>query len=811
MRKTLHLWTFAMSSFIIMLIYGIGAGNSGTRSETGEDQKADWPNWRGVDHDGKAMATGVFKFEQGYGPKVAWKKPLGSGYSSVSVASGIAITMFSDSTFDVMIAFDAESGDDLWRFKIDSTYVGRAGARNGPRSTPVIDGDKVFGLGAKGQLFALDVKSGKKLWSTNIVEDHNGIAPFHGFTTSPLVHEEVLVVETGGSKKNSISGFNKNSGKLLWATGTDTIHYQSPISMPIAGESHLLYVGDKYLYGLDHETGDVLWEFNHNGGNQSLNPVIVANNSIMLNYSGRESMLIQVSKENEKYNIAEAWKSRAIKRTFNTSVYHEGYLYGYSGNFLTCVDAATGEKIWRSRPPGEGFLILVDGHLVILTRRGTLHIVEASPSGYREKANMRVFDKPNWTPPSFAAGRIYVRNLEEIACIEIAPVSKLVEITPTEPKIVAPESEFAAFVREIEAANTKKELIDEFMNSQKRFPIIEKDNLVHFVYRGEVEDIAMIGDMFDWGQQIVMNRVAGTDLYYQTVELEPDARLSYLLLKNFEEQITDPLNSAKTPSSFFDETSEIAMPKYVRPTHLNEPTGARGKLDSLQFESKILGNTRKVEVYLPPEYEQSDHRYPAIYVNYGRQAVQMANMPNTLDNLIGKSVSPVIAVFIHALNSFQEYARERKKEYAQMIVEELVPHIDKNYRTLANAESRAFMGGDEGGFSAFFTAFKHPGVFGMLAGQSTHLYPPEGVELSNIITNPERQDLKIYLDWGKYDFRSTANEFNWIEDNQKFAALLKEKGYTISGGQVNDGFDWPSWRTRTDKILETFFPLKKPN
>jgi enterochelin esterase-like enzyme/outer membrane protein assembly factor BamB len=806
MRNMVHLWILAISSIIIVFFYSIGVGNP----EGGEDKKTDWPNWRGVNHDGKSLATGVFKFEEGYGLKIAWKKPLGPGYSGVSVANGHAITMFSDNIFDFMIAFDAKNGDERWRFKIDSTFVGRDGAYNGPRSTPVINGDKVFGLGAKGQLFALEVRSGKKLWSTNIAKEHDGIAPYHGFTTSPLVYEDILVIETGGSRKNSISGFDKNSGKLLWATGTDTVHYQSPISMLIAGESQLLCAGDKYLYGLNHTTGNVLWEFNHNGGNPGLNPVKVANNRLMLN-SGRESILIQVNKENERYDIEEVWKSRAIKNTFDPSVYHEGYLYGYSRNFLTCADAATGEKIWRSRPPGHGFVILGDGHLVILTTGGTLHIAEASPAGYREKVSVQVFDAQNWTPPSFAGGRIYVRDISEIAGIELAPVSKLVEITPAEPGIIAPESEFAAFVRRVEAANNKKELIDEFMDTQKQFPIIEKDNIAHFVYRGEVEEIAMLGDMFDLNEQVVMNRIAGTDFYYQTVELEPDAHLSYWFLKDFEEQITDPLNSAKATNFVFNEVSEITMPKYAHPTHLNEPTGARGKLDSLQFESKILGNTRKVEVYLPHGYEQGNHRYPVIYVNYGREAVQIGNMPNTLDNLIGKSVSPVIAVFIHAPNSFQEYARDQRKEYAQMVVEELVPYIDKNFRTEAKPESRALMGADEGGFSAFFTAFRHPGVFGMVASQSAHLHPPEGDELINMVVSSEKLPLNIYLDWGKYDYRNPAAGFNWVENNQKFAALLKEKGYRISGGQVNDGFDWPSWRARTDRILEAFFPIKELN
>ena len=318
----------------------------------------------------------------------------------------------------------------------------------------------------------------------------------------------------------------------------------------------------------------------------------------------------------------------------------------------------------------------------------------------------------------------------------------------------------------------------------------------------------MIGDMFDWGQQVVLNRIEGTDFYYKSVELEPDAHLSYAFLKDFDNRIPDPLNPQQSPSSFFGQISEVAMPKYVAPKHLEEPVGERGTLVTIEFQSEILKNSREVQVYLPHGYANGKGRYPTIYVNYGKQAVDMAKMPNTLDNLIGKTISPVIAVFIDAPNSFNEYARNLRDQYAQLLADELVPHIDQQYRTVAKPEARALIGADEGGFSAFYAAFKHPGVFGKIGGQSSHLHPPEGDELRALIAGSDKLPLSIYMDWGKYDHRNAAAGFNWAENNRKFAAALKEKGYTIAGGEVSGGFDWPSWRTRTDKILETFFPLK---
>jgi enterochelin esterase-like enzyme len=219
-----------------------------------------------------------------------------------------------------------------------------------------------------------------------------------------------------------------------------------------------------------------------------------------------------------------------------------------------------------------------------------------------------------------------------------------------------------------------------------------------------------------------------------------------------------------------------------------------------------------LKVYLPVGYDASDQRYPTLYVNYGRLSIDAARIPNTLDNLIGKTVRPVIAVFIYTPNGFAEYARAQRDQYAEMVAKELVPFIDKTYRTIAKAEARAFMGGDEGGYAAINTAFQHPGVIGMLAGQSTHLLTGAGGdELRDLIRNSEKIPVRFYLDWGAYDYRNTQGGYSWITDNKNLVTMLEEKGYSWTGGEVSEGWGFASWRNRTDKILEEFFPLQKTN
>lgn len=790
--------TFAILACIFLFNQAI-SGNK-------HDSDSDWPQWRGQNHDGVASQQGVFEFTEGDGLKVVWQKPLGSGYSSISVANGTAVTMFSDSTYDYVVALNPENGKEEWRFKIDSTYIGHDGSHNGPISTPLVSGEKVYALGPKGQLVALDLKSGGEIWASHLVRDHNSKEPLYGFATAPLIHRDVLIVETGG-QQSTVSGFNINTGDLLWSAGNDTVNYQSPILLNIDGQKQVVCVGDKYLYGLEPQSGNMLWEYRHGGGGQTGNPVVVDGNKLFLQYKWSECVLLELTKNQDQFAIKEVWKSRNIKGTYCVPVYHDGYIYGYSSRFLTCLDAKTGESVWKSRQPGDGFIILVDGHLVITTKKGGLHIAKASAEGYQEVASVPLFENPTWTPASFANGRINARNLTDIASIEVAKIDQVVSAEREEME-AAPHSQFAQFVEKVAASESKKELIDEFMNSQKQFPVIEGENLAHFVFRGESNDMAIAGDMLPFRYEEPMQRIEGTDFFYYSTYLEPDARISYRFIKNFEENLPDPLNPTKV-STIWGESSSLAMLEWTQPEHLSEAEEmTRGRVDSVEFESKIFEQSRKVDIFLPAGYEKSEKRYPTAYVHWGELAITWGNMPNSLDNLIGKSIEPIIVVFIRQLpdSRGEEFTGGLKEKYAQMLAEELVPFIDANYRTIASAEARANIGMGFAGFAALYSTFKHPGVFGNVAGQSTFLLTEQENDLKAVATDEQSQPLNFYLEWGKYDLRSEVEQWDMLEANRNLTKFLQEKGYTVSGGEVKDGFGWASWKNRTDQVFAAFFP-----
>ncbi|MFQ5669091.1 MAG: PQQ-binding-like beta-propeller repeat protein [Acidobacteriota bacterium] len=771
-----------------------------------------WPGFRGSRTTGISTEP-VFSARESFRLTTAWKRPLGSGYSGVAVAGELLVTMFSDGEKDWMVGLDEAAGLERWRYDIDSTYAGHDGSHTGPISTPLIAGARVFGLSPRGRLFALETGTGAELWSADLVQDHAARKPHYGFATSPILQEGILVVETGG-KGSSVSGFDPATGKRLWTAGSDGISYQSPIPLTFHGRRQILAAGNKQLTGLDARTGQILWEYAHQGdgprGALSLVPVPAGDGRLFLAHKDDASTLLHLGQKDGVLAVEPAWESRAIHNSYNVPVYHDGYIYGFSSRILTCVDAATGAMKWRSRQPGDGFLILVDGHLVIITKKGSLHVVKARPEGYQEVAALPLFADLAWSPPSFAGGHIYLRSLGEIARVDIRSRAGRSAGAPSSgPRATG---RFAAFLKEAGATADKKALVDRFMASVETFPLVE-GRQVTFLYRGQGQDLAVAGDLFGARQEQPMTRLAGTDLFYYATRLESDARSNYLFIRDYQEML-DPLNPRRTTTTVFGkememsfsgtemEMSWMAMPNWRPPAYLSAPgPGARGRLETRELESTVLKARHTIHVYLPAGYDDGSRRYPAVYVHGGGPAQTRGELPRSLDHLLGRSVEPAIVIFIH------QVPRGPADPYARMIAHELIPYVDENFRTIANPDARANVGQGFAGYSAAYCTFKYPGRVGQLAIQSLFMFDFAWKELRPLIKTAAEQPLTVYVDWGTYDLRNPDEAWDLARTNREFARTLAGKGYMVSGGEVHDGTGWSSWRNRTDRVFQGLFPL----
>ena len=769
--------------------------------------ETDWPNWGGRNRNFRVDDAGVFPDDQPYALKVVWKKPLGAGYSPVSVRGDLAVTMFSDEIFDYVIGLNAEDGSERWKYKIGAAYLGHYGSQSGPLSTPVLTEDKVIALGPRGNLFALDAKTGEKLWAVDLVADYGAKAPFWGFTSSPILCDNRLIVQTGG--RHAMSAFDPESGDLIWSALADAVDYQSPGLFAVGNRKHLVFLGNTSLAGLSPETGDVLWQFAHRGHTGAVNtsghPVAVGEGRYFVKNGG---MLVGVRAEGDTFAVAEIWRTRHIRRTYIDAVFNEGLLFGYNRRILTCISADTGERLWQSRAPGDGLPIVVDDHLVIATKDGKLAVARASGDGYRETARLALFDDIAWSHASFANGRFYARSMSEIACVEVIP--GIAAATGKREGTIA-NSRFARVVAEVDRATDKKARIDSFMAQQKTFPILEGDHLAHFVYRGDANDVSVTGDHTGRRFDQPMRRVEGTDLFYYTAHLEADARITYHYTLNLQRSVPDPHNPRQIRSLFFGRASWFGMPRWQFPDHLKKPRdGVRGKIDSLRFESAAIRGPRKLEIYLPADYAQSSEPYPVVYVHAARRHWSVGKVDVSLDNIIGTRVRPVIVVFVPSLfgGGYSEYVGEKRDAYMRVFTDEIVPYIEQTYRAIKRREGRANTGAIYGGFMAFYATFTHPEIFGKLAIQSMSWdQTAEANDAGLVFAASTQWPIKIYLDWGKYDLRSPMEGNDLGKSTASFARLLHKRGYTFTGGEINDGAGWASWRNRTDEVFETLFPL----
>ncbi len=837
----MHQRTLAWIFLALLAAAGVALGatapasRAASSTDTPSRGSSDWTTWSGPAGNLTSLGNGL---ADGGSLELEplWSRPLGSAYSGILVKDGRVVTTFSDGATDYLVALDATSGAEHWRYRISETYKGDSNSDDGPLSTPRVVGglgngiesDKesdresgtVYGLGTLGDLFAVSLDDGEERWRLDLVADFGAVMQGAGFTTAPTVIGDLLVVETGGDEGRSISAFERATGALRWSTGDETVTYQSPLTIELDGVTMLVAVTDRSLLGLAPETGEVLWQHRHTegdrGGFGATQPVPVGEGGILL-IDGLETALFRVDRNGGEYTVEEAWRSRALRSqgNFATPVPYEGYLYGFARSFLTCVDAATGEIVWRSRPPGIGNLVLVDGHLVMLVRSGEIVVAKATPEGYSEVSRVQALDRGYFTRPSFADGRIYVRNLVDISAIGVraapsAPEDAMRDATTLG---VGPDwdlrGEFGAFVTSLATANNKDEMIERFLADQPTLPIIEgnpsESDLVHFVYHGEVEDLAVSGNFIRGGGEHEMHRIDGTDFYFRSYELPENAVYSYRL-SVFDERMTDPRNPQKTGPEG-RERSLLATSGWEPPAHLRDPEGERGRIETLHWKSERLDNERDVQIYLPAGYDQSDGRYPVLVVNDGQEALATGEMDKSLDNLIGTTVAPVIVAFVPNIDG-SELSGRRTGDYTRAQAKELIPLVDGAYRTEARRESRAVMGQDPyggAGFAAMYLALHHPDTFSKAAVQSYE----NGVKMDLMAAaSGEKHDLELVFHWSSYDSYDPFFDFDARRDSRNLVAALEENGYSPTVLESDDGVGWGMWQGQMAEILETLFPLQ---
>jgi len=386
-----------------------------------ETKGQDWPQFRGIHRDGRSAETGLLKSWPEGGPREVWRRPLGAGYSAVSVVGDRLYTMYAadqdGKPVEFAAAFNATDGDELWRVALGERFDTEFG--NGPSATPTVDGDTVYVMDSRGNLAALATTDGKERWKLSLTETFGSEIPTFGFSMSPLVDGNQLIVEGGGSEGQAYAGLNKKTGEIKWSVGDTGPGYNSPLLVEVDGKKRYVYVVREKLMSID-ENGKEIWSHAWPQGETHAMPLSVPPDRIYV--SGAEGVgakMLRVTEKGGKGSAEVLWETGRVRNHFSSAILHGEHIYSFDNATMKSIAVADASMAWGKRGLGKGALIYADGHLIALSDRGKLLLVEATPEGYVEKSSVQALEGLCWTAPSLAHGRLYLRNHDEIVAYDL--------------------------------------------------------------------------------------------------------------------------------------------------------------------------------------------------------------------------------------------------------------------------------------------------------------------------------------------------------------------------------------------------------
>lgn len=414
---------------------GSGAGSSKQMAEFSV-KPGDWPQFEGPNRDGIAHGVRVRTDWEQRPPQQVWKHPVGAGWSSFAVVGSDVFTQEQRGDDEAVVCYDAHTGKQVWVHLDPQQRYSSAMAGVGPRATPTVYGSRVYTFGAHGILNCLDPKSGAVLWSHNAVIEAGVGALQFGMSGSPLVYDNVVVVNPGGPRDKmgdtrtsgrALVAYDRLTGKEVWASGDYQAAYASPILTTIGGVRQVVIYDAIGAGGYDAAIGKELWrspEWTNQFDNNIAQPIVLADGSVFLSSGyGTGSILFDVKKANSNWAVTTRWTApNKFKLKFNTGVRRDGFVYGLDEGILACLDLKTGKVRWKSGHYEYGQVLLFDNVLLVVSENGDLALVDISPGGGHEIAKFHALDGKTWNHPALSGSRLFVRNGEEAACFDLGPL-----------------------------------------------------------------------------------------------------------------------------------------------------------------------------------------------------------------------------------------------------------------------------------------------------------------------------------------------------------------------------------------------------
>ena len=386
----------------------------------------DWPQFLGPLRDGIYRGPALAEDWGAQGPAVVWQMPVGAGFSGPVVAQGHLIVFHRVGDEEIAEAVDPLTGVAQWRYAYPTSYRDDFGFDEGPRAVPVVADGIVYTFGAQGQLHAIDLEKGTRVWSVDTMRRFGAPKGFFGAAGSPLVDDGRVMANVGG-QRGGVAAFDARTGDVLWTATRDGASYSSAAGATFAGEPHAIFLTREGLVGLEPATGDVLfqrpWRARMAASVNVATPLVIDDLIFVSAEYGPGAGVFRL----DGTTLNELWASdEVLTNHYATSVHRDGVLYGFHGRqefgpSLRAVDLMTGRVRWSEDQFRGGTLTLAGDRLLVLRERGELVLAEASPEAFRPIARAQILTGTVRAYPALSDGYLYARNEGTLLCLDLRP------------------------------------------------------------------------------------------------------------------------------------------------------------------------------------------------------------------------------------------------------------------------------------------------------------------------------------------------------------------------------------------------------
>jgi outer membrane protein assembly factor BamB len=397
-------------------------------------EAADWPQWRGPQRNGISPEAGLLKEWPKNGPKLLWRiDDIDYGYSTPAIVGNVIYLLSNKGMEDESVrALAVQDGKQVW-----STRLGKVGPNKGPqfpaaRSTPTVEGDRLYALGSGGDLACLETATGKIQWQKNLREDFGGQPGSWAYSESPLIDGDQLICTPGG-KEATLLCLNKKTGEVIWKSAVpegDSAGYASANIVEAAGHKQYVQFLGMGVVGVDAKTGKLLWRYDQTGKGPANIPTPVVQASYVYSSGGRSGFggLVKLKADKDGVAAEPVYYERNLPTAIGGAVLLDGYLYGTTAQELVCAEFTTGTVKWHDKCVGAGAVCCADGRLYVHGENGEVALIQATPEAYREMGRFSASDQPKhtrgamekaWAYPVVANGRLFIRDLGTLWCYDI--------------------------------------------------------------------------------------------------------------------------------------------------------------------------------------------------------------------------------------------------------------------------------------------------------------------------------------------------------------------------------------------------------